>query len=225
MYFGGYFSSNVLTGSSSQPREAAGPRVLRVMLGGIFGQPDEDEVARERYFGMRGSVAEQPALLQRVRNAAGIEPTQSEQLMGGLCPQLTFRQRLFGFALCFCVGVTLSVTSLFSFSQLLLGHPTPFAIKYSVGNALSLVSMCFLVGPRRQLRNMTSSTRWIAALIYVVAMALTFVSCFVFKAKGGALIVLICIIVQFCAMAWYALSYIPFGRKLFKSCLRSAVDV
>ena len=198
------------------------------MLGGIFGQPGEDEVARERYFGMRGSVAEQPALLQRVRNAAGIEPTQTEQLVGGLCPQLTFRQRLFGFALCFCVGVTLSVTSLFSFSQLLLGHPTPFAIKYTFGNALSLVSMCFLVGPWRQLRNMTSSTRWIAALIYVVAMGLTFVSCLVFKARGekiGALVVLICIVVQFCAMTWYALSYIPFGRRLFKSCLRSAVDV
>ena len=196
------------------------------MLGGLFGQSaGEDEVARERYFGMRGSVAEQPALLQRVRNAAGIEPTQTEQLVGGLCPSLTFRQRLFGFALCFCVGVTLSVTSLFSFSQLLLGHPMPFAIKYTVGNVLSLVSMCFLVGPRRQLRNMTSSTRWIAALIYLVAMALTLVSCFVFRDRGGALIVLVCIVVQGCAMGWYALSYIPFGRKLLKSCLRSAVEV
>ena len=193
------------------------------MLDSIFGRPGEDEVARERYFGMRGTVAEQPALLQRVRNAAGIEPT--EQLAGGLCPSLTFRQRLYGFALCFCVGVSISVTSLFSFSQLLLGHPMPFAIKYTVGNVLSLVSMCFLVGPNRQLRNMTSSTRWIAALVYLVAMGLTLVSCFVFRTKGGALIVLICIVVQFCAMAWYALSYIPFGRKLLKSCLRSAVDV
>ena len=35
------------------------------MLGGFFGPSGEDEeVARERYFGMRGSVAEQPALLQ-----------------------------------------------------------------------------------------------------------------------------------------------------------------
>ena len=66
------------------------------------------------------------------------------------------------------------------------------------------------------------------ALIYVVAMGLTFVSCLVFKARGekiGALVVLICIVVQFCAMTWYALSYIPFGRRLLKSCLRSAVDV
>ena len=34
---------------------------------------------------------------------------------------------------------------------------------------------------------------------------------------------IICIVVQFCAMAWYALSYIPYGRRIFKSCLRSAV--
>mmetsp|Transcript_6505 Transcript_6505/g.13042 ORF Transcript_6505/g.13042 Transcript_6505/m.13042 type:complete len:197 (-) Transcript_6505:110-700(-) len=195
------------------------------MLGGLFGQPSDDEVARERYFGMRGTVAEQPALLQRVRNAAGMEPTQTEQIMGGLCPSLTFKQRLFGFGICFCVGVTLSATSLFSFTQLLLGHPLPFAVKYTCGNLLSLFSMCFLVGPRRQLRNMTSSTRWVAALVYLVAMALTLVSCIVFRTKAGSLIVLICIIVQFCAMTWYALSYIPFGRKLLRSCLRSAVDV
>ena len=37
--------------------------------------------------------------------------------------------------------------------------------------------------------------------------------------------VLICIVVQFCAMTWYALSYMPFGRRLLKSCLRTAVDV
>ena len=45
------------------------------MLGGFFGPSGEDEeVARERYFGMRGSVAEQPALLQRMRSAAGEPP-------------------------------------------------------------------------------------------------------------------------------------------------------
>jgi len=191
---------------------------------GFFGGSDEEDVTRERYFGMRGSP-EPPTLLQRARTAAGMEPTQSEQLVGGLCPSLTFKQRLYGFAACFILGVTISVTSIFSFSRLLHGDPVPFAIKYTLGNVLSLLSMCFLVGPKRQLRNMTASTRWVAALIYLAAMVLTLVTCFVFKDRTGGLIVLICIVVQFFAMGWYALSYIPYGRKILKSCLRSAVDV
>ena len=80
-----------------------------------------------------------------------------------------------------------------------------------------------LLGPKRQLRNMTSATRWIAALVYVSAMAVTLVACFLIKGNGGGIIVLACVIVQFCAMFWYALSYIPYGRRMFSACLRSAV--
>ena len=189
------------------------------MFRGFFGGDEEEVRARERYFGMRGSP-EPPTLVQRARTVAGMEPTQTEQLVGGVCPSLTFKQRLYGFAICFGVGITISVTSMLSFNQLLGGNPVPFAIKYTTGNVLSLLSTCFLVGPKRQLRNMTAATRWVAALIYLVAMAMTLVSCFVIK---SGLIVLICIVVQFCAMAWYALSYIPYGRRIFKSCLRSAV--
>tara|TARA_B110001452_G_scaffold252018_1_gene241560 strand:- start:503 stop:1090 length:588 start_codon:yes stop_codon:yes gene_type:complete len=190
----------------------------------FFGASEEDEadsITRERYFGMRS--AEQPTLLGRVRNAAGMEPTQTEQLVGGLCPALTFKQRLYGFAICFGVGLAISVLSVFSFGKLLNGDPKPFALKYTFGNVLALSSSMFLVGPLRQLRNMTQSTRWIAALIYVLAMVGTFVSCFVLKQNGGALVIILCIAVQFCAMFWYSLSYIPYGRKMFSACLRSAV--
>ena len=190
----------------------------------FFGASEEDEadsITRERYFGMRS--AEQPTLLGRVRNAAGMEPTQTEQLVGGLCPALTFKQRLYGFVICFCVGMAISVLSVFSFGKLLNGDPKPFALKYTFGNVLALSSSMFLVGPLRQLRNMTQSTRWVAALVYVLAMVGTFVSCFVLKENGGALVIILCIAVQFCAMFWYSLSYIPYGRKMFSACLRSAV--
>ena len=38
--------------------------------------------------------------------------------------------------------------SFLSFAKLLAGHPESFAIKYTVGNFLSLGSTLFLVGPR-----------------------------------------------------------------------------
>ena len=37
--------------------------------------------------------------------------------------------------------------------QLLLGNPMPFALKYTLGNLLSLGASSFLVGPARQVRS------------------------------------------------------------------------
>ena len=79
----------------------------------------------------------------------------------------------------------------------------------------------FIVGPRRQLKYMTSPTRWGAALVFVLAMAATLVSALVVK---EAILVLACIVVQFLAMFWYALSYIPYGRRMFKACCASAMS-
>ena len=116
------------------------------------------------------------------------------------------------------------ILSVFNFSKLIGGNPVPFALQYTFGNILSICGTMFLVGPKRQLRNMTSATRWIAALVYVSAMAVTLVACFVIKGNGGGIIVLACVIVQFCAMFWYALSYIPYGRRMFRACCVSAID-
>lgn len=59
------------------------------------------------------------------------------------CPKLSYSTRLMGFAVCFLLGFILSLSSLMSFTQLLLGNPRPFATKYTLGNAISIASsMC-----------------------------------------------------------------------------------
>lgn len=110
---------------------------------------------------------------------------------------------------------------MFSFTKLLLGQPRDFAIKYTLGNVLALCSTAFLIGPMRQVRNMTASHRWVAALIYLGAMAMTLVSVFKFE---NAPLTLVCIIMQFCAMVWYVLSYIPFGRSMMQKCCRQLAE-
>ena len=45
------------------------------------------------------------------------------------CPNLTYRQRLLGFAVCFIFGGLLSLSALNSLPSLLLGNPAPFAFK------------------------------------------------------------------------------------------------
>lgn len=186
---------------------------------------DEQSRNSASYFGV-GSPADEPSLLERAQNAAqnaipGMRPkTAREQLIDDVCPSLTFQQRLVGFGIFFTIGAVVTLTSMFSFSQLLTGNPVPFALKYSIGNVISLFSTAFIVGPARQLKGMTAPTRWLAALVYLGAIAGTLVSALVLD---SGILVLVFIIVQFCAEVWYVLSYIPYGRRLCATCLQSAV--
>ena len=128
-------------------------------------------------------------------------------------PDLTWEDRLMGFAFCFAVGLALSLSSIFSFPQLLLGDPAPFAWKYSIGNVISLFSSSFLVGFEAQLEQMASPVRLGATALYVCSIAAT-----VFAALGlrNDWITVLAILVQFCALAWYCASYIPYGRFIIR---------
>jgi len=83
-----------------------------------------------------------------------------------------------------------------------------------------LCSTCFLMGPCSQLRKMFDANRWLATLIYLLSIALTLVAGLVFDSAPLAIIFTV---VQYLAMAWYSLSYIPWARdfvtKICCSCL------
>jgi len=118
-----------------------------------------------------------------------------------------------GFIGCFAAGWILSACSLFTIPGLALGKPAPFAILYTLGNILALSSTFFLWGPKSQLKSMFKPIRAGATVIYLVTLILTFV--LAFTTKSGILVML-SLAVQFCAMVWYAASYIPYGRTLIK---------
>jgi len=100
-------------------------------------------------------------------------------------------------------------------------NPAGFAVPYTFGNILAICSTGFLVGPLRQLKMMLSPTRIIASIIYVLALALTLVAAFVLESK---FLVLVAVIVQFCAIVWYCLSYIPFARQIAKTMFNSCTS-
>mmetsp|Transcript_47602 Transcript_47602/g.74331 ORF Transcript_47602/g.74331 Transcript_47602/m.74331 type:complete len:103 (-) Transcript_47602:458-766(-) len=84
------------------------------------------------------------------------EPTLKEQIEeavasgeGGCC-SLTYEERIIGFLGCVISGLILNCFSVVRIAELLLGNPVPFAVCFTLGNLLSMGSMCFLVGPMRQ---------------------------------------------------------------------------
>ena len=133
------------------------------------------------------------------------------------CFELTYRQRLIGCAACLLAGTLLSIFSLGSIAALIVGNPGPFAFKYTLGNLLSLGAASFLVGPRTQARGMLAPQRRLASLMYVATLVGTLVSVFVLK---KALLSLLFILLQFFALTWYMLSYIPYGHTAAKRIMR-----
>lgn len=140
------------------------------------------------------------------------EADGEEEGIASLFPSLTLKERVVGFGICVLLGFLISISAFGSFSDLLLGYPARFAILYSLGNLTSLCSTMFLVGPKHQYRNMTHHSRRLSAGIYVVCMILTPCVAYLWPSYTWGIIVLVAS--QWLALGWYALSYIPFGRRM-----------
>ena len=156
--------------------------------------------------------------LQGIKSRVGLEPPPpppppktwiGRQL--AQCPSLGYQQRMIGFVICMALGLLLSLTSLTSFSSALLGNPTPFAVKYTIGNLLSLASYCFLVGPERQCKGMFAPDRRAITVAYLGSLVGTLFCVFYLHSH---LLTLLCLVIQCIAMVYYALSYLPFGQTL-----------
>lgn len=121
---------------------------------------------------------------------------------------LGWTTRIKGFAICFGLGFLFSILGAFFLAIPGKGLRL-FAIFYSIGNITSISSTCFLMGPVKQIKKMFNSTRILATLTALTFLVLTLLSALVLKKTG---LTFICCVVQFLAMTWYSLSYIPYAR-------------
>uniref|UniRef100_A0A8B9P8M1 Vesicle transport protein n=1 Tax=Apteryx owenii TaxID=8824 RepID=A0A8B9P8M1_APTOW len=147
---------------------------------------------------LRGQDAEEPSGLAEVIDATS----------------LSWGTRVKGFVACFAIGCLCSVLG-----SCLLWIPKKglilFAVFYTLGNIASIGSTAFLMGPMRQLKKMFEPTRLIATVVMLLCLVLTLCSAFWWHNAGLAL--LFCIM-QFFALAWYSISFIPFARDAVKKC-------
>eukprot|EP00744_Colponema_vietnamica_P010866 GILI01015309.1.p1 GENE.GILI01015309.1~~GILI01015309.1.p1 ORF type:complete len:171 (+),score=33.08 GILI01015309.1:30-515(+) len=158
-------------------------------------------------------------VLTAAKRYVGLEEPEEDD---NLCPSLTLTQRLTGFAIFLGIGVLLEFLSFGSWVAIIAGKPEKFAILYTIGNICSLLSTTFLVGPQKQWKNMTHKDRAITSLVYIVAMIFTLLSACVWKQP---ILVLVFVLIQFCALVWYVLSYIPGGRSMMKSMCGNMISV
>lgn len=126
--------------------------------------------------------------------------------------------RLKGFVICFVIGILLSLLG--SFALFLHGGLKVFAVFYTLGNVVSMISTCFLMGPFKQIKKMFAPTRAIATILVIVSFTLTIIAAVVLE---KALLALLFIIIQSLAMTWYSISYIPYARDAVKNTVMACV--
>lgn len=160
--------------------------------------------------------------------SAGLLGIQQDDAASAICPQLTYRQRLYGFGICFGIGFLIEICSFGMLTALFTGRAGRYAFMYTLGNVVGLSGTFFLCGPRRQCQRMKSERRWIVSVVFVSSMVLTLTMAVIGGFPLRGLLIFVCVLVQWCALAWYTLSFIPFGRagarRLLRRCLGSVED-
>ncbi len=138
-----------------------------------------------------------------------------------MCPDLDFKTRIIGFVISFVLGIFMMISSISQLFTLALGGQRWFAIWYTCGNGVCLSSTFFLMGPKKQCDNMMKPERKLTSMVLFASMALSLILAFTGISK---LIIMLIIIVQFLALIWYVLSYIPGAQRLCSSCIKSRIS-
>jgi hypothetical protein len=103
-----------------------------------------------------------------------------------------------------------------------MGYMWKYSVLTTLGELMSICSTLVLMGPRAQLKNMFDEKRKIATIVYLSTMVLT--ACVAILTRSIVLCAL-CGIVQYAALAWYSLSYIPYGREMVTACLLRCLKI
>ncbi|CAN1787585.1 Vesicle transport protein SFT2B [Linum perenne] len=119
---------------------------------------------------------------------------------------LSSQQRLYGFAICFVSGIACTLLSMLVFL-----HPVKFGVTFTFGNMLALGSTAFLIGPKRQVTMMLDPVRIYATALYLASIIIALFCAVYVHSK---ILTLFAVILEFGALFWYSLSYIPFARSM-----------
>lgn len=125
---------------------------------------------------------------------------------------LSYWDRLLVFGICLLGSIACFALCFFIMPVLAL-KPRKFAVLWSLGSMLFIISFGVLQGPLNYLKHLLSSTRILFTVAYFGSIILTLV--FSIGLKSTLLTILACIM-QVVAALWYGVSYFPMGTQSLK---------
>ncbi|CAN3375043.1 hypothetical protein DIURU_005155 [Diutina rugosa] len=150
-----------------------------------------------------------------VRSGVGNLYTQLPSYSGQTQPeepgwfQLGRVDRLIGFGACLAASTLCFVLCVFMFPVLAL-RPTKFAMLWTMGSLLFIVSFGVLSGPVAYTKHLLSASRIPFTAIYFGSVVMTVWSALVLK---STVLVIISSAIELVAVVYYVVSYFPFGAQ------------
>lgn len=126
---------------------------------------------------------------------------------GQLFKELTWTQRMQGFLLLLSMAL---FTTLMSWCALGMASYWKYSVLTSLGSILSTLSTIVLMGPSTQLAYMFDEYRFNATVMYIGSLFLAFFVAIIFQSLP---LCILCGVIQYMALVWYSLSYVPYGRE------------
>ena len=121
---------------------------------------------------------------------------------------LSYAQRFQAFLLLSCSSAALYAASFLVFLPMLLFAPAKFATAFTMASLMWLTGFALLWGPRATVLGLLAPEKRLFTLAYVSSLALSLYSALV---SQSYFLVLLAVVVQMCAAAWYSASYVPGG--------------
>lgn len=141
------------------------------------------------------------------------DPADDEDACCDYMPEMSLRERLLGCATCMAAGYILSFGSFWRIKDLATGNPLPLVLNATIGNLIALMGSCFLSGPKTQYLKMFHESRRIATIMYLGSLLTTLFVASIPHLPARGFILILLLILQYIAIFWYCLSYIPFARQ------------
>lgn len=133
--------------------------------------------------------------------------TMSSGESGQIFKDLTWTQRMQGFLVLLSMAL---FTTLMSWFALGMSSYWKYSVLSTLGSFLSMLSTIVLMGPSTQLAYMFDEYRFNASVMYIGSLFLAFFVAIIFQ---SVLLCILCGIIQYMALIWYSLSYVPYGRE------------
>eukprot|EP01100_Stratorugosa_tubuloviscum_P000937 TRINITY_DN1206_c0_g1_i1.p1 TRINITY_DN1206_c0_g1~~TRINITY_DN1206_c0_g1_i1.p1 ORF type:complete len:198 (+),score=44.03 TRINITY_DN1206_c0_g1_i1:123-716(+) len=187
----------------------------------FFSQPSSSSNSKEtsKLLSSSNNNSDSNSIVNSITNIFDSEPPKQPTLLEQFDEQttLSFKNRLIGCGICIGVGLLFSILATIFFLS-----PTTFGILYTFSSIFYLGSTFFLVGPKRQAKNMCVPNRAIASFLFVASMAMTLYSAIGLE---SVVLVLLFVVLQLAALIWYTASYIPYTQDLMISCCKGIFAV
>lgn len=151
--------------------------------------------------------------LGAMHSASSFLNGEEDDFTSTCCPALGLKKRLFFCSCCFALGQMLQFCSFGAVAGIFFGHAGRFAFLYTLSNITMLAATFFLAGPAAQWRRSSTKGRCTTFMLFLSTMVLTLGLVFSQPFLGRGLLILLCVGVQWCALVWYILSFVPYGHR------------